>query len=77
MINDIVALNYVTFQGSENLIIGGVETPLTFHWLAHTFQSGHCVVCTIIVCIKETYNDSGIAHWVFIQHMAGEILFQW
>jgi hypothetical protein len=60
VVNDIVASNYVTFQESEYLIIGGVVTPLSFHWLAHTFESAHRLACTIIACHEEAYTDSGI-----------------
>ena len=74
MVNDIVASNYVAFQGSEYLIIGGVETPLSFHWLAHTFESGHRLACNLIACNKETYSDTGISHWVFLPRKAAEML---
>jgi hypothetical protein len=76
VINDIVASNYITFQGSEHLIIVGVETSLSFHWLAHTFESGHRLSRSIITCDKETYTDSGISRWVFIPRMVGEIHWQ-
>jgi Hint module len=74
VVNDIVASNYVAFQGSEYLIIGGVETPLSFHWLAHTFESGHRLACNLIACNKETYSDTGISHWVFLPRKAAEML---
>jgi hypothetical protein len=76
VVNDIVASNYVTFQqGSEYLNIGGIETPLPFQWLAHTFQSGHRLVCRFcVVCGNETYTDSGISQWVAMPREAGETL---
>jgi hypothetical protein len=75
VVNDIVASNYVTFQeGSEYLIIGGIETPFPYHWLAHTFESGHRLVCKVIACDTETYTDSGISHWVFLPRIAGQML---
>jgi Hint module len=75
VVNDIVASNYITFQqGSEYLVIGGTETPLTFQWLAHTFQSGHRLACRVFGCDDETYTDSGISHWVAMPREAGEML---
>ena len=76
VVNNIVASNYVTFQqGSEYLTIGGMETPLTFHWLAHTFESGHRLVCKFCaVCGNESYTGSGISHWVAMPREAGEML---
>jgi hypothetical protein len=74
VVNDIVASNYVAFQESEYLIIGGVVTPLSFHWLAHTFESAHRLACTIIACHEEAYTDSGISRWVLIPRIFGTTL---
>jgi hypothetical protein len=79
VVNNIVASNYITLQGSEYLIVvGGIETPLSFHWLAHTFQSGHRLACDVMTtwCDKESYTDAGISHWVYMPHMVGTMLLQ-
>jgi hypothetical protein len=74
VVNDVVASNYVTFQRSEYLRIGNLETPLTFHWLGHVFESVHRLACRVVACEEETYTDSGISRWVSLPRDAGEIL---
>jgi hypothetical protein len=76
VVNDIVASNFVTFQeGSEYLIIGGVETFFTFHWLAHTFESGHRLACnSLLLAIRKLTLIPGISHWVYLPQLAGTML---
>jgi hypothetical protein len=40
-VNDIVVSNYISYQGSEYLKIGGLETPFSYQFLAHMFESAH------------------------------------
>ena len=74
VVNDVVASNYVTFQRSEYLRIGKFETPFTFHWLGHIFETAHRLACHVVACEEETYTDSGISHWVSLPRDAAEIL---
>ena len=74
VVDDVVASNYVTFQRSEYLRIGNVETPLTFHWLGYIFETVHRLACNVAACEEETYTDSGISHWVSLPREVGEIL---
>lgn len=76
IVNDLVASNFITFQESEYLKIGGYETPFSFHWLAHTFESGHRLACNFVACDEETYTDSGVSHWVAAPRDAGQWLLQ-
>ena len=63
-VNNVKVSSYVAFQKSEFLKIGDVKTPLTYHWLAHTFQAPHRLWCSITSCLKETYTDAGVSTWV-------------
>jgi hypothetical protein len=64
LVNNVKVSSYVAFQKSEFLKIGDVKTPLTYHWLAHTFQAPHRLWCSITSCLKETYTDAGVSTWV-------------
>ena len=65
VVNGIMASAYVAFQNSENLMIGEYQSPLTYQWLAHTFQFPHRVVCVYFgECLSETYSEDGISTWV-------------
>ena len=70
VVNDIVASTFIAFQESEYLKLGDFDTPFTFQWLAHTFESWHRVVCSsgLVDCREETYSAYGVSHWVAIPH---------
>jgi hypothetical protein len=67
VVNGVVSSNYVTLQNdSRFLVVAGIETPFTMHWLAHSFQAVHRSACKInwSWCEKETYSDRGVSMWV-------------
>lgn len=70
VVNDVVASNYIGFQGSEYLMVGGVQTPFTYHWMAHTFTSIHRIAVMMGIT-GETYTDTGVSRWVDVPHKAG------
>ena len=70
IVNDIAASNYVAFQGSEYLQIAGVDTPFSFHWLAHIFNSVHRVA-VMIGFSGESYTETGVSQWVALPHKCG------
>jgi hypothetical protein len=73
VVNDLVASNYIAYQGSEYLTIGGIETPFSYQWLAHTFNSAHRLA--VMMGFKcESYTDSGVSHWVDVPHKVGSWL---
>jgi len=71
VVNDIVASSYVSFQGEENLHIAGVETPLSFHWIAHIFKSVHRIAYKLGLSGSETYTTDGTSQWVAGPREAG------
>jgi hypothetical protein len=72
-VNDLVASNYIAYQGSEYLTIGGIETPFSYQWLAHTFNSAHRLA--VMMGFKcESYTDTGVSHWVDVPHKVGSWL---
>jgi hypothetical protein len=73
VVNDLVASNYIGYQGSEYLMIGGVKTPLTYHWMAHTFNSVHRLAVSMGIT-GETYTDNGVSRWVDVPHTCGSWL---
>jgi len=70
VVNGIVASNYIAYQqGSEYMKIGLMETPFSYHWIAHTFNSVHRLAVMLFgISIEESYTDDGISHWVDLPH---------
>lgn len=63
VVNDIVASNYIAYQGSEYLQISGFQTPFTYQWIAHTFNSVHRLAVQMGK-VGETYTPQGVSKWV-------------
>ena len=63
VVNGILVSTFVAFQGRERLVIGGIETPLSYQWLAHSFEAPHRVA-TALGFGKETYTAEGVSNWV-------------
>jgi hypothetical protein len=64
IIQGVLASSYISFQGSDVLMIGCYRTWLSYQWLAHTFQWPHRQWCKWRRCETETYSEEGIAEWV-------------
>eukprot|EP00545_Synedropsis_sp_CCMP1620_P013103 CAMPEP_0119029662 /NCGR_PEP_ID=MMETSP1176-20130426/40634_1 /TAXON_ID=265551 /ORGANISM="Synedropsis recta cf, Strain CCMP1620" /LENGTH=1229 /DNA_ID=CAMNT_0006986013 /DNA_START=177 /DNA_END=3866 /DNA_ORIENTATION=+ len=75
IVNDVVASNYIAFQGSEYLKVSGVDTPFSYQWLAHMFKSVHRFAYMLGVT-GETYTEGGISHWVDVPNKAGTWLIE-
>jgi hypothetical protein len=65
-VNGVVASNYVSFHRDSHVLkIGTWRTPLSFQWLAHTFESPHRTSCYLLMdCSKESYSSIGLSRWV-------------
>lgn len=74
VVNGIVASNYIAYQGSEYLKVGEMETPLSYQWIAHTFNSVHRLAVMFGIT-GETYSqgEEGVSHWVAMPHK----MFSW
>jgi len=71
IVNNIVASNYISYQGSEYLMVGDMETPLSYQWIAHTFNSAHRLA--VMMGFKtETYTEAGVSNWVDQPHKTFE-----
>jgi hypothetical protein len=73
IVNDIAVSNYIAYQDSEYLKLAGIETPFTYQWLAHTFNSVHRLA-VMMGFTEETYSKTGISHWVALPHKVGSWL---
>jgi hypothetical protein len=73
IVNDIVSSIYIAYQDSEYLKVAGVETPFTYQWLAHTFNSAHRLA-VMVGFTGETYTDAGVSRWVDIPQKCGSWL---
>jgi hypothetical protein len=72
IVNGVKASSFIAFQDSESLVVAGINTRLTFQFLAHTFERPHRVWCQYMSkCNEEKYSDEGISLWVDIPHKAG------
>ena len=67
IVNGIAASNYVAYQDSEYLKLAGFETPFTYQWLAHTFNSVHRLA-GMMGFGGETYSETGLSQWVALPH---------
>merc|ERR1712076_273586 len=63
VVNDILASNYISFQDSEYLQIGSIQTPLSYHWVFHAFTSIHRLVTRMVGIVPETYTEEGISQY--------------
>jgi hypothetical protein len=62
VVDGILVSSYVTFQDSGLLKIGGVETPISFQWLEHSFTFPLRLYCKHwSSCTSETYTTGGIS----------------
>lgn len=68
VVNGVKASTFIALQEAEHLTIGGVSTPLSYHWLALMFESPHRFWCSISnSCDSERYIE-GISTWVYHPH---------
>jgi hypothetical protein len=71
VVNGVVSSSFVAFQGSETLLIGSMDTGLTYQFLAHTFELPHRLWCKYVSgCKSERYTEDGISVWVDVPHKA-------
>jgi hypothetical protein len=68
VVNKIKASSYVSFQGSDHLMIGRWRTPLSFQWIAHVSQSPHRLWIRMVGIGEEVYTDEGMSTWISIPH---------
>lgn len=71
IVNGVKASSFVAFQDSETLLIGAIDTGVTYQFLAHTFELPHRQWCSYFAsssCTKETYTDNGVSTWVNVPH---------
>ena len=64
VVNGVLTSTYVAFQESPYLKIGNVETPITWQWLAHSFEAPHRIYCRLAWnrCVEEQVH--GVSAWV-------------
>lgn len=67
VVNGVKASTFIALQETEHLTISGVSTHLSYHRLAHIFESPHRLWCSINSCDSETYIE-GISTWVYHPH---------
>ena len=68
---NVKASSYVSFQGTDTLMMGNIKTKLTFQWLAHLSQSPHRTWTHLFGLGEETYTAEGISTWVSVLHQIG------
>jgi hypothetical protein len=72
VVNLIKASNYIAFEESERLVIGGWESPFTYHWIAHLSQSPHRIWSRLGLLRDEEYTEDGMSTWVSGPHRWSE-----
>jgi len=68
VVNGIVASNYIAYQESQYLTMNNIQTPFTYQWVAHAFNSIHRLAVPFLFGIQETYTEQGISNWVAMPH---------
>jgi hypothetical protein len=76
VVSNIKASNYIAFQDSECLLLGGWRTPLTFQWIAHISQSPHRISIRLGVSGPEEYNVDGMSTWIVGPHEVSKWLLE-
>jgi hypothetical protein len=71
-VNNVKASSYVSFQGSDHLMIGKWRTPLTFQWLAHMSQGPHRMWIRLFGVGAEEYTEDGMSTWIKLPHGLGQ-----
>eukprot|EP00541_Cyclophora_tenuis_P016416 CAMPEP_0116559890 /NCGR_PEP_ID=MMETSP0397-20121206/10664_1 /TAXON_ID=216820 /ORGANISM="Cyclophora tenuis, Strain ECT3854" /LENGTH=578 /DNA_ID=CAMNT_0004085743 /DNA_START=41 /DNA_END=1777 /DNA_ORIENTATION=- len=64
-VNGVKASSFVAFQGEEYMKIAGIETPFSYQWLAHSFESFHRFMSGLGMG-SESYNEEGVSNWVYL-----------
>jgi hypothetical protein len=72
MVNNVKASSYVSFQGSDRLMIGGWRTPWTCQWLAHMSQGPHRMWIRLFGIREEVYAEDGMSAWIHLPHGLGQ-----
>jgi len=72
IVSNIISSNYIAFQGSDHLVLGGWRTPFSYQWLAHASQAPHRVWFRIFGVSQETYAENGKSSWIDGPHHLGE-----
>jgi hypothetical protein len=72
MVNNVKASSYVSFQGSDRLMIGGWRTPWTCQWLAHMSQGPHRMWIRLFGIGEEVYAEDGMSAWIHLPHGLGQ-----
>ena len=68
VVSNIKASNYIAFQDSDRLIVGGYETPFTYQWIAHMSQSPHRILSQLGLTGAEEYTVDGMSTWIAGPH---------
>ena len=69
VVNGVRASSFIALQDSETLKIAGIDTGLTFQFLAHTFERPHRLWCRHLSnCEEVQYTTEGISLWVDVPH---------
>ena len=62
VVSNIQASTYIAFQDSDNLIVGGWTSPLSFQWIAHASQAPHRMYRMLFgITGGEVYTENGIS----------------
>jgi len=72
IVNNLLASNYIAFEDSSTLTIGGISTGVSYQWIAHAFQSVHRMAQQVLP-INESYNADGVSSWVADAYEAATI----
>ena len=71
IVNGVKASSFIAFQDSETLQVAGIDTGLTFQFLAYNFEMPHRMWCQYFsACIEEHYTTEGVSVWVDLPHKA-------
>jgi trypsin len=68
VVSNIKVSNYIAFQDSGRLIVGGWETPFTYQWIAHMSQSPHRMLSRLGLSGAEEYTVDGMSTWIAGPH---------
>jgi len=69
IVDGVKASTFVAFQDSDTLILSGLDTGISYQFIAHTFEMPHRLWCRhLSACLEENYTTDGISTWVALPH---------
>jgi hypothetical protein len=76
VVNGVVSSSYVSLQGTDTVMIGGIKTPFAMHFVAHLLTAPLRMMARVGLLSGETYNSDGLSNWIAGPYYLTELLLE-